>query len=456
VTEPSYREKITPQNLEAEQSTLGAMLVSRDAATQALEMLGASDLYLEAHQVIFGALSRLADRGQPVDLVTVSEELRKEGRLEFVGGAAYISGLIDAVPSAANVEQYAKIVVEKAILRGLISTCDSIQGWAYDGSGDSVELLVDRAEAALLQIGKRRIGRQFYPIQPLLLEAFDQLENRDGGLSGLSTGFYALDQITNGLQKSDMIIVAARPSMGKTALCLNIAENVALQTHAPVGIFSLEMAKEQLVHRLISSHARVNGSRLRSGKLTDNEIERITSSANDLYAAPIFIDDTPALSTFEIRSKARRLQTEHKDLALIIVDYLQLARGPRTENRVQEISEIARSLKTLARELNIPVIALSQLSRAVEQRNNKRPILSDLRESGSIEAEADLVVFIYRASYYKQRKEDAEEEAHQDGAHGADEADIIVGKHRNGPTGTIKLTFLKEWARFEDYYEDPN
>jgi len=451
VGETRYREKITPQNLEAEQSTLGAMLVSRNAAIVAADIVEAGDFYLEAHQVIFEAICRLLHRGQPIDLITVSEELRKEDKLEFVGGAAYISGLIDAVPSAANVEQYARIVLEKSILRGMISACDTIQGWAYDGAQLPVEMLVDQAEAELLKVGRRRIGREFYPIKPVLIEVFEQLENRDRGLLGLSTGFAALDEKTNGLQKSDLIIVAARPAMGKTSLCLNIAENVALQSRVPVGIFSLEMSKEQLVQRLISSHARVDGKRLRSGYLTDSEIARITAAVNDLYAAPIFIDDSPALSIFEIRAKARRLQSEHKDLALIIVDYLQLAHGPKSENRVQEISEIARSLKALARELNIPVIALSQLSRAVEQRDNKRPMLSDLRESGSIEAEADLVLFIYRPSYYKQRK-DYEDEEEEESAHGADEAEIIIGKHRNGPTGTIKLTFMKEWARFEDYY----
>ncbi|MBI3920803.1 MAG: replicative DNA helicase [Armatimonadetes bacterium] len=445
------REKITPQNIDAEQSSLGAILINRDAASRAGEILRPTDFYLEAHQEIFRAVTRLFDRGQPVDLVTASEELAKEGRLEFVGGAAYLSSLMDVVPSATNIEQYASIVQEKAILRGLINASDRIAGWAYDAE-EPVELLVDRAEKTLLEVGQRRIGQYFHHINPLLQEAFDQLDKKGGNLPGVATGFQDLDQLTSGLQKSDFIIIAARPSMGKTALCLNVAEHIAIHAHMPVGIFSLEMSKEQLVHRLISSHARVNGHHIRTGRLAEEEIHRISVAVSDLYNAPIYIDDTPGISTFEIRAKARRLKSEVKHLGLVVVDYLQLVRGPRTENRVQEISEIARSLKTLARELEVPVIAMSQLSRAVEQRDNKRPMLSDLRESGSIEAEADLVMFIYRASYYKQRKDD-EEEQEPEAAHGADEAEIIIGKHRNGPTGTIRLTFLKHWARFEDHTE---
>lgn len=451
MAESSIREKITPQNIDAEQSSLGAILINRDAASRAGEILRPTDFYLEAHQEIFRAVTRLIDRGQPVDLVTASEELAKEGRLEFVGGAAYLSSLMDVVPSATNIEQYASIVQEKAILRGLISASDRIAGWAYDAE-EPVELLVDRAEKTLLEVGQRRIGQYFHHINPLLQEAFDQLDKKGGNLPGVATGFQDLDQLTSGLQKSDFIIIAARPSMGKTALCLNVAEHIALHAHLPVGIFSLEMSKEQLVHRLISSRARVNGHHIRTGHLAEEEIHRISVAVSDLYNAPIYIDDTPGISTFEIRAKARRLKSEVKHLGLVVVDYLQLVRGPRTENRVQEISEIARSLKTLARELEVPVIAMSQLSRAVEQRDNKRPMLSDLRESGSIEAEADLVMFIYRASYYKQRKDD-EEEQEPEAAHGADEAEIIIGKHRNGPTGTIKLIFLKHWARFEDHTE---
>ncbi len=451
MAESRLKEKITPQNLDAEQSTLGAMLINRDAAARASEILRVKDFYLEPHQWIFQATIGLFDSGRPVDLVTVAEELRKEGKLEFVGGATYLSGLIDAVPSAANIEQYAEIVQEKSILRGLITASDQIQSWAYNGD-DKVEALVDRAEKTLLDVGQRRLGQYFTPIKPLLTEAFEQLEHKDGTLVGVPTGFHELDDITSGLQKSDMIIVAARPSMGKTALCLNIAENIAVHTHTPVGLFSLEMSKEQLIHRLIASNARVNGHKLRTGHLNEQDIRKVADSVSRLYDAPIFIDDTPAISTYEIRAKARRLKSEHRNLGLIVVDYLQLVRAPRSENRVQEISEIARSLKTLARELEVPVVALSQLSRQVEQRDNKRPMLSDLRESGSIEAEADLVMFIYRASYYKQRKDD-EDEPEPEAEHGADVAEIIVAKHRNGPTGTVKFTFLKHWARFEDYVE---
>jgi replicative DNA helicase len=463
---PISRERVTPQSLESEQSTLGAMMMERDAIARAIESLSGDDFYRELHRKIFMVIIGLFDKGEPVDLITVVEELRRKGQLEEVGGAAYLTALIEACPSAANVESYAKVVVEKSVLRQLLKASEAISGDVYNQDSDDIHDLVDRSEKRIFEIGSRQLRDGFSHIKPLLMQAYDQIERqfqRKGEATGVSTGFADLDDITSGLQQTDLVIVAARPSMGKTALCLNIAHHIALKERLPVAVFSLEMSKEQLVQRLICSEASINSRDMRRGFLQDSDWHRVSDAVNKLYQAPIFIDDTPGASTFEMRAKARRLTAEHGQLGLIVVDYLQLAHhGGKNENRVQEISEIARSFKSMARELKCPLIALSQLSRAVEQREDKRPILSDLRESGSIEAEADVVAFIYRPSYYKNKL------FKKDGTHGPstsgnnepdpDEgiAEIIIGKQRNGPTGTIRLGFQPEHARFtnlahEDY-----
>jgi replicative DNA helicase len=444
--------KVIPQSLEAEMSTLGAMLLDRDAIARAAEKLKAEDFYREGHRQIFGAILQLFDRGDPADIVTVTNELRRRGQLDTTGGAPYLMTLMENCPAAANVEQYTSIVEEKSILRGLLTAADHVQGWVYEGA-DNVETLIDRAEQAIFKVGQRRLTGDFSELKSLLHDAFEQIEmqfKNKGRATGTPTGFDDLDRITSGLQPSDLVIVAARPSMGKTALCLSIGHHVAVHEKMPVAIFSLEMSKAQLVQRLICSEARVNSQKFRSGYLDENDWNKIAGAVERLYDAPIFIDDTPAISTFEMRAKARRLKAEHGNLGLVIVDYLQLARtSGRSENRTQEVSEIARALKSMGRELNCPLIALSQLSRAVEQREDKRPQLSDLRESGSIEAEADLVMFIHRDAYYRHGrvKEDKSGEARAE----ADErlAEIIIGKQRNGPTGTVKLVFLSEYAKFE-------
>ena len=461
---PSAREKITPQSLEAEQSTLGAMLMERDSIAKAVEVLVAEDFYREFNRKIFNCILTLFDKGEPVDTMTVHEELRRRGQVDEVGGAAYLTALIEACPSAANVESYAKAVSERSILRQLISASDQISGLAY-GDIEDINSLIDQSEKKIFEIGSKRLREGFSHIKPLLMLAYDQIERqfqRKGEATGLSTGFADLDDITSGLQPTDLIIVAARPSMGKTALCLNIAHHVALRDRLPVAVFSLEMSKEQLVQRLICSEASINSRDLRRGFLQDSDWHRVTNAVNNLYQAPIFIDDTPGASTFEMRAKARRLTAEHGQLGLIIVDYLQLAHhAGKNENRVQEISEIARSFKSMARELKVPLIALSQLSRAVEQREDKRPILSDFRESGSIEAEADVVAFIYRPSYYKNKlyKKDKDGKPPRDAPPSEPDpdegiAEVIIGKQRNGPVGTVRLGFQPDFARFTNLEHD--
>jgi len=456
---PSSIERITPQSLEAEQSTLGAMLMERDAVARTVELLTADDFYRELHRKIFTAIVTLFDKGEPADLITVVEELRRKGQLGE-DGPAYLTALIEACPSAANVESYAKVVSEKSILRKLLTASGEISNLAY-GEVDDVNDLVDQAERKIFEIGSKRLRSDgFTHIKPLLMSAYDQIEHqfqRRGEATGTPTGFYDLDDITSGLQPTDLIIVAARPSMGKTALCLNIAHHIALKERLPVAVFSLEMSKEQLVQRLICSEAKINSRDLRRGFLQDQDWHRVTNAVNNLYQAPIFIDDTPGVSTFEMRAKARRLTAEYGQLGLIVVDYLQLAHhAGKNENRVQEISEIARSFKSMARELKVPLIALSQLSRAVEQREDKRPILSDLRESGSIEAEADIVAFIYRPSYYKNKlyKQDGNDPGPSEPDPDEGIAEVIIGKQRNGPVGTVRLGFEPEFARFTNLVRD--
>lgn len=434
-------QRIPPHNLEAEQSVLGSMLIDAEAVSVAAGSLKAEDFYSEAHKEIFEAMLNLYDRGEPVDLVTVVEELRQRGTLEGVGGAAYISDLSVAVPSTANLKYYIQIVEEKSILRQLIAASNEIIRDSYEAQ-EELDIILDRAEKRIFEISQRQTTNYFEPIKNILLETYakiEELSKKKGGIIGLPTGFHEFDQKTSGLHPSDLILVAARPSMGKTSFVLNIAQYVALRQKVPVAIFSLEMSKEQLVQRMLSSEANVELQKIRTGNLNEDDWLKLVRAAGPLSQAPIYIDDTGGLSVMEIRSKARRLKME-KGLGLLVIDYLQLMSGRgRAENRQQEISEISRSLKALARELKVPVIALSQLSRAPEARTQHRPMLSDLRESGAIEQDADLVVFIYRDEYYNP---DTDKK---------NIAEIIIAKQRNGPTGTIELVWLGQYTKFANY-----
>ena len=454
-------DRVPPQNLEAEQSTLGSMLLDKAAAERVLEILQPEDFYREAHQRIFTAGWDLAEQGEPVDLVTVAEELRRRNLLDAVGGAAYLTTLLDSVPTAANAEYYARIIEEKAILRRLIEASHDIAQMAYEPS-DDVDVTVNSAENAIFKVAQRRVGKNFYPLRDLVVESWELLSaqaDNDGGVTGVNTGFEDLNYQTSGFQPSDLVIVAARPSMGKTAFCLSVAVNASRQIKperpSTVAIFSLEMSKEQLAIRMLCSEAAVSSHRLRTGFTRDGDWERISEAMGRLSELPLYIDDSSDITVMQMRSKCRRLAAEH-GLSLVVVDYMQLIRGHgRTENRNQELSVIARALKSMAKEFNVPVIALSQLSRAVEKREDKRPILSDLRESGAIEAEADLVAFIHRPNYYDRNSGDEEDggikDELEDRRHGViptESAEIIIAKHRNGPVGTVNVGFQPEFARF--------
>ncbi len=434
-------ERVPPQSAEAEQSVLGAMLIEREAVPRVLEVLRDDDFYHDAHRAIFQSVVRLFERNEPSDLITVQEDLRQRGLLERVGGLAYLSGLTTVVPTAANVDHYARIVQEKSLLRALIAAGTQIASQGYETSQQASTLL-DEAERLIFGLGERRNAHAYRRLHDLVLEAFDRLEEafgRQGTVTGVPTGFADLDRITAGLQPSELIVLAARPSMGKTQLMLNMARNAAVSHGIPVGIFSLEMSAEALALRLLAAESLVDSQLIRSGSLQDEDFKRIAQGLGRLGDAPIFIDDSGALTALDIRARARRLKAEQPALGMIMVDYLQLmeARGPY-ENRQQEISMISRSLKGLARELRIPVLAASQLSRAVEARQEKRPLLSDLRESGAIEQDADVVAFIYREQYYQPAESSG----------GPDVAEIIVAKQRNGPTGTVKLLFHKAYGVF--------
>lgn len=431
--------RMPPQNLDAEQAVLGALLLDQDAIYRVSSTLRPEDFYQSANRLIYAAALALHDAGQPVDLVTVTEQLRRDNLLEKAGGAVYIASLTDLVPTTANVEHYARIVEEKSLLRTLILVSGRIAEMSYE-ENDEVPRLLDQAEQMILELSTRRGSAVFAQLREVLLKTWETIEAayaNKGRLSGVPTGFVDLDNICGGFQPSDLIILAARPSMGKTALALSIAYQVARSDSAlPVAVFSLEMAKEQLVQRLLSMEAKVDQYRLRTGNLREEDWERLTDAAANLNDLPIYIDDTAGLSVREIRAKSKRLMGE-KGLSMVIIDYLQLIQShKRTENRQQEIAQISRSLKALAKELNVPVVALSQLSRAVESRPNKRPQMSDLRESGSLEQDADVIIFIYRDDYYNPDSEDK------------GIAELMVAKQRNGPTGTAKLAFMKEFTRF--------
>ncbi len=431
-------ERVPPQNIDAEQSVLGAVLLDRKAIFKAMKILQPEDFYRESHKVIYDTMLALNESGKPVDLITVSESLRMQGVLDKAGGVAYVASLAEMVPTAANIDYYARIVGEKSLLRTLIQLSTRIASMGYE-EGEEPEKLIAEAERMIMELGSRRTTEAFYSIKSILVDTFAHLEdlyNSQGDVTGVPTSFGDLDKICCGLQSSDLIILAGRPSMGKTSLGLCIAYNAALRHNISTAIFSLEMSREQLAQRILCAEAKVDQHRLRTGALDEQDWENLHETAGKLANAPIFIDDTPAITVRQLRAKARQLQMEN-GLGLIMIDYLQLMQGSRrSENRQQEISEISRSLKGLAKELGIPVLALSQLSRAVEQRPNKRPVMSDLRESGSLEQDADLVMFIYRDEYYNP---DSEKKG---------TAEIIISKHRNGPVGIINLGFLKEYTKF--------
>ena len=437
--------KLPPQHIEAEQSILGGILIENEAINRVTEILDADDFYREAHRKIFNALINLSERDEPADLITLTNELRKIDELDSIGGASYLASLIDSVPTAANIQYYARIVKEKAILRKLIQTSTEIITQSYEDRGD-VESFLDEAERSIFEISEKRVRPSFYPIREIVKESFATIEklfkNKEA-VTGVPSGFKELDRMTAGFQPSDLVIIAGRPSMGKTAFCLDVAEYAAIDNKIPVAIFSLEMSKEQLVIRMLCSQAHVEGTRLRTGYLNESDWPKLTIAAGSLSESPIYIDDTAALSVLEMRAKARRLKADH-GLGMVIVDYLQLMKGrARVESRQQEISEISRSLKALAKELNIPVIAVSQLSRKTEERTGNRPQLSDLRESGAIEQDADLIIFIYRDEVYNKDPDNPNR----------GKAEVIIGKQRNGPIGKIDLAFLDKFTTFKDLYK---
>ncbi len=434
---------VPPQNLDAEESVLGAMMLSPGAIGAVSEVLSASDFYRESHAKIYRAALALYGRGEPVDAITLVDELERRGELEDVGGRVRIHELAALVPAASNAGHYARIVREMATLRGLIRAGSEIARLGLERDGDDATDLVDRAEQIVFQLSQARTAGDFSHIEELLKESFERitaLYESGAEITGIPSGFRDLDHLTSGFQPGNLIILAARPSMGKSGLALGMAAELAVRREIPVALFTLEMSKSEVTQRLMCAEAKVESQRLRSGSLAPDDWPRLTAACDRLAKAPIYVDDTGSITMMEIRSKARRLKMRVPDLGLIIVDYLQLmTSGTSTENRVQEVSQISRSLKVLARDLDVPILALSQLSRAVEQRHDKRPILSDLRESGSLEQDADLVLFIYRDEYYNPDTTD------QQGL-----AEIHLAKHRNGPTGPVKLSFLKRFAKFAD------
>ncbi len=442
---------VPPHSMEAEQALLGGILLDKDAITKALEILSpdGEDFYNEVHRLIFRAMVSLFDSNTPIDVITLTDYFKDSSVLDPVGGVSYLGELVAIVPTTANITYYARIIREKALLRKLINAANEIIKKSYEADSSSVEEFVDEAERIIFQVSQDKTRKSCYALSDIIKDTFETIEHlyeKKPHITGVPTGFRDLDSLTGGLQPSDLIIIAGRPSMGKTAFALNIAENCAIDGRRAVAIFSLEMSKEQLTQRLLASRARVDLHRLRNGRLSSEDWSRLTTAIGTLYEAPIYIDDTPAQTVLEVRAKARRWKSE-LNIALIIVDYLQLMRGTgRVDNREQEISEISRSLKALAKELNIPVVALSQLSRRTEQRERNRPQLADLRESGAIEQDADVVMFVYRESVYKPC--DCPKEVCSCGRRKT--AEIIVAKQRNGPTDDIKLTFLNECVRFVD------
>ncbi|MBW1650533.1 MAG: replicative DNA helicase [Deltaproteobacteria bacterium] len=434
--------KTPPQNIEAEEALLGAILVDNENLLDILEVLTPADFYKSAHGIIFSAITELFNEDEPVDLITLSNKLREKEEFEKVGGAFFLARLADAVPLPSNAKHYANIVRDKATLRRLIEKASHITKLCYEDSGNVIDV-IDFAENAIFEISENKTSPGFFRISNIVQDAIDAIEERQSNkalVTGVETGFSKFDEMTAGLQKSDFIIVAGRPSMGKTAFGMNIARNAAVNNNIPVAIFSLEMSKEQLAMRLLCSEAKIDSSKIRSGFLSKDDFSKITDAAGVLSEAPIYIDDSPRTSAMEIRTKARRLKME-KDLGLVVIDYIQLMKTRSDlERRDLEISDISRSLKILAKELDIPVVALSQLNRKLEERHDKRPVLSDLRESGALEQDADVVTFIYRDEVYNKSEENPN----------IGKAEILIRKQRNGPTGTVALTFLSSYTRFEN------
>lgn len=439
-------DKLPPQNLEAEQSVLGAIIFDNEALSKAMEILGGDeDFYKDSHRRIYRAMLELFNRGEPVDIITLSDYLRKTNELELVGGIAYLSFLANSILTAANIRYHSKIVREKALLRALLNAASNITAKVYEGDLDADEM-VDYAEKAIFEIAEKRIKVSFTSMKDVIKETFktiEQLYEKKEAITGIPSGFKDLDELTSGFQRGDLVIIGGRPAMGKTAFAMNIAQYVAINMNEPVAIFSLEMSKEQLGIRMLCSESMVNSSNVRKGYLSKDELPKLVSAAGRLAGAPIFIDDSSAITVLEVRAKARRLKLEHGGLGLIIIDYLQLMKSRSSyERREQEISDISRSLKALAKELKVPVIALSQLNRDVEKRPNKRPVLADLRESGSIEQDADVIIFLYREEVYNKSNPAIK-----------GKAEIILGKQRNGPTDIVNLTFLDDSTRFVDYID---
>ncbi len=435
-------DKLPPQNIDAEQSVLGAILLDNNALTATLELLGHEDFYKDAHRKIFIGMIDLFDRNEPIDIVTLTDCLKRKNDLDAIGGPQYLTSLAMTIPTSANVRYHSRIVREKAMLRGLLRSVTDIARNVYDGELDADEL-IDYAEKTVFDLSDKRIKVSFSSLKDVIKDSFqmiEQLYDKKEMVTGVPTGFTRIDEMTTGLQRGDLIIIGGRPSMGKTAFSLNIAQHVGVHMKEPVAVFSLEMSKEQLAFRMLCSEAMVDSNSIRKGFIRKEDWHSLTNAAGNLAAAPIFIDDSAGMTVLEMRAKARRLKAEH-GLSLVIVDYLQLMRGRgNAERREQEISEISRSLKALAKELRIPVIALSQLNRGVESRTEKKPTLADLRESGAIEQDADVIIFIYRDEVYNKKKDDNK-----------GKAEIIVAKQRNGPTGEIPLTFISQCTRFENY-----
>ena len=440
---PSDPHRLPPQNLDAEQCVLGSILLQQGALVKILELVAPQDFYREAHKVIFNAMVALFEKNEPQDLITVTNLLSDRNQLDAIGGPAYLSNLTDIVPVAANIIYYAQIIRTKSILRRLIQTCTEIASRCYEEQ-DDIDGLVDDAEQTIFEISRSKSNQDFQALSKIIPETFKRIEKlaeKKELITGVPTGYDDLDRITAGLQPSDLIIVAGRPSMGKTALAMNIVQNASIFHKTPVAIFSLEMSKEQLGMRMLCSVSRVDSQDLRTGFIRDPDWPKLARATGILSEAPIFIDDTPAIGVLEMRAKSRRLKTEH-NIGLIVVDYLQLMRGRlNAERREQEISEISRSLKAMAKELNVPVVALSQLNRSLESRPNKRPQLSDLRESGAIEQDADVICFLYRDEIYNKSEDNPRRGI----------AEVIIGKQRNGPTGTVELTFIDKFTTFENY-----
>ena len=451
--EELYPNLVPPQNLEAEEAVLGSILLEQDSIISVMEFLVPDDFYRVAHQLIFAAMIELNQNSEAIDPITVSEKLRQKNQIENVGGEANIIELLDKVPTAANVEFYTQIVLEKSTRRKLIKTSTNIVKNAYQ-EDETIANVLDTAERDILSVSEGRNKAGFIPIRDVLHDAYASLEERsknNGEVTGIATGYIGLDRMTSGFHADELIILAARPSVGKTAFVLNIAKNVAVNLNETVAIFSLEMGAESLVERIICSHASINAGHLKTGKLTDEEYTQYFVATGVLAEAPIYIDDTPGIRVSEIRAKCRRLKQERNNLGLVVIDYLQLIEGNGKESRQQEVSEISRNLKKLAKELKVPVIALSQLSRGVEQRQDKRPIMSDIRESGSIEQDADIVAFLYRDDYYRQ---EPDENGQVPEVEPNSTIEVIIEKNRSGPRGTVELNFMKEFNKFTNLVPD--